>query len=110
MIRILYYKPDQGVRKDLALSDLPEALQDPDGVVWVDFEDTPPETDEPILSETFGFHPLAIDDALQETHVPKIDDWDSYLYIVLEAVYLGGETKFDDLSIEELDVFLGRQF
>ena len=110
MIRILFYKPDQGVRKDLVLSDLSEILQDPDGVVWVDFEDTPPETDEPILTKTFGFHPLAIDDALQETHVPKVDDWDSYLYIVLEAVYLDGDTKFDDLSVEELDVFLGRQY
>ena len=27
--------------------------------------------------DVFHFHPLAIDDALQECHVPKIDDWAS---------------------------------
>jgi hypothetical protein len=26
------------------------------------------------LRETFGFHPLAVEDALQEVHVPKLDD------------------------------------
>jgi hypothetical protein len=27
----------------------------------------------PVLRDTFGFHPLAIDDALEESHVPKVD-------------------------------------
>jgi magnesium transporter len=110
MIRLLYFKPAYGVRSDLTLQDLPAILQESEGVVWVDFEDTPPETDEPILRELFGFHPLAIDDALQETHVPKVDDWGPYLYIVLEAVYLDDNSRFDELAAEELDVFLGRQY
>jgi magnesium transporter len=110
MIRVLYFKPADGVRNDLTLQDLPAILQESEGVVWVDFEDTPPETDEPILRELFGFHPLAIDDALQETHVPKVDDWGNYLYIVLEAVYLSDNSRFDELAAEELDVFLGRQY
>jgi magnesium transporter len=110
MIRLLYFRPDKGVRNDLTLEELPAVLKDPVALVWVDFEGNPPETDEPILREIFGFHPLAIDDALQETHVPKIDDWVDYLYIVLQAVYLNGDSQFDELAAEELDVFLGRQY
>ena len=52
----------------------------------MDFLDEPRESCEPILRDTFGFHPLAIDDAIQESHVPKVDDWGAYLYLVLHAV------------------------
>jgi Mg2+ and Co2+ transporter CorA len=36
---------------------------------------------ESILRKTFGFHPLAIDDALREAHIPKLDDWGQYLVL-----------------------------
>ncbi len=45
-----------------------------------------PEASEKILLQTFGFHPLAVDDALHETHVPKVDDWEQYLYIAMHAI------------------------
>ena len=85
MIRSLYFSKGQ-IRTDLKVDGFPQAIQDPQGVLWVDFEETPPEADEPILRDIFGFHPLAVDDALRETHVPKLDDWEKYLYIVLQAI------------------------
>ena len=57
----------------------------------------------------FSFHPLAIEDALLQSHVPKLDDWEDYLYIVLHAVVfdsLAGE-KVDTL---EVDFFLGKNY
>jgi magnesium transporter len=84
-------------------------LQDLQGVLWVDFEGTPPESDEPLLLQVFGFHPLAIDDALQESHVPKVDDWGEYLYIVLHSVAFD-ETDGGRLDTLELDVFLGENY
>jgi len=109
MIRSVFIAKDGTVRTDLQLADFPGALHDPTGILWVDFEATPPETDEPTLREVFGFHPLAVDDALQETHVPKIDDWDTYLYIVLHAVTFD-PTDGGHVDTLELDVFLGRNF
>jgi magnesium transporter len=75
----------------------------------VDFISEPPETALPIL-QSFNFHPLAIDDALQETHAPKIDDWDNYLYIVLNYMHLIKATEPWDTEIDELDIFLGRNY
>jgi magnesium transporter len=69
----------------------------------------PIETVEPILTRTFGFHPLAIDDALHESHVPKVDDWQEYLYIVLRAVN-HTDAVTNHLQVPELDVFLGSNF
>jgi magnesium transporter len=107
MIRSLFFSQGQ-TRSDLPIDEFPHRLQDTKGVLWVDFEETPSETDEPILRNIFGFHPLAVDDALQETHVPKLDDWGKYLYIVLQAITFMRE----DCNIEslELDVFVGANY
>jgi magnesium transporter len=53
----------------------------------------------------FGFHPLAVDDALQETYRPKLDDWEGCLYIVLQDV--NDEADRRQLRLPELDIFWG---
>jgi len=107
MIRSLYFSNGQ-IRTDLVVDEFPKAMQDTQGILWVDFEETPSETDEPILRTVFGFHPLAVDDALQESHVPKLDDWGKYLYIVLQAIkFVREDCNLDAL---ELDVFLGKNY
>jgi magnesium transporter len=110
MIRSFFLLPSGESRYDLPIDEFAAALANPDGLLWVDFEATPPDQDEPILREIFGFHPLAIDDALQETHVPKIDDWETYLYIVLQAATLDQQPSASLLALDELDVFLGKNY
>jgi magnesium transporter len=107
MIRTIYISPGQ-TRADLSMDEIPPILQSEQGVLWVDFEGTSSETDEPILLNLFGFHPLAVDDALQETHIPKLDDWGKYLYIVLQAIAFQREES--SLETLELDVFLGANY
>jgi len=109
MIRSLYITKDGLMKFDLPVEAFATALGDPEGMLWVDFEATLPETDEPLLREVFGFHPLAVDDALQESHVPKVDDWDEYLYVVLHAVVFD-RTDGGHVDTLELDVFLGRNY
>jgi len=110
MMRALCLAPDGKLLKDLTLIDVALSLQDSNNLLWVDFESTPPEEDEPVLRKTFGFHPLAVDDALQETHVPKVDDWTQFLYIVLHAVVFDGSAANVHLDTLELDVFLGKNY
>ncbi|HLO16881.1 MAG TPA: magnesium/cobalt transporter CorA [Anaerolineales bacterium] len=109
MIRSLYYVPGKPIQKDVPPRDYPELIQNPQALLWVDFVSEPAETSLPILQD-FKFHPLAIDDALQETHSPKIDDWGDYLYIVLN--YMNAEENGDawQTDIDELDIFLGKNY
>ena len=109
MIRTLFYTPGKPVRSDIPPSEFSRLLRDKRGMLWVDFMSEPPETALPIL-QSFGFHHLAIDDALQETHAPKIDDWGDYLYIVLNYMHLVKDTESWDTEIDELDIFLGRNY
>jgi Mg2+ and Co2+ transporter CorA len=86
MIRTLYRRHDGQIDTDIRPEQFTGALQDAGGLLWVDLADEPPEVCESILHDIFGFHPLAVDDALRETHVPKLDDWGSYLYLDLHGV------------------------
>jgi len=56
MIRSLYYTQDGHIHTDLAVEDFQSALQDAHSLLWVDFQGNPPEEDEPILRNIFGFH------------------------------------------------------
>lgn len=109
MIRSLYYKPGHPIRTDIPPAEFPRLIRDRRGTLWVDFIGEPEELAEPIL-RSFGFHPLAIDDALQETHTPKVDDWGNYLYIVLSILNYKYENEMFESEIDELDVFLGSNY
>ena len=110
MIRILYSSQRSGLQMDYPLDHLKQALRNKKGLLWVDFDGEPDATCEPVLRDTFGFHPLAVDDALQETHVPKVDDWGSYLYVVLSALDYDESLPAITLHANELDIFLGDNF
>lgn len=109
MRRSLYRNGAGQIQQDLSLQQLTQALQDEQGLVWVDFVGEPVEACEPILRDVFGFHPLAIDDALRETHIPKLDDWSSYLYIAMYAVEFV-QVGQPQLQAFALDAFLGGNY
>ena len=108
MIRILHFTSAGEIRTEVSPEALPELLQDTGGLLWLDMREESPEACAPILRDVFGFHPLAIDNALEESHVPKVDDWGKYLYLALHAVnYNIAENDIDTL---ELDIFVGANY
>ena len=108
MLRTFYRSGTGNVTAELPTTDWRTALQDQTGVLWVDFSGAPLVEVEPHLRDTFGFHVLAIDDALREVHVPKIDDWGDYIYTVVHGVMFDPQSLA--LSTRELDIFLGRNY
>jgi magnesium transporter len=107
MLRALYYQ-GYGELNAINPDGYPLALQNSSGLLWVDFGGEDPGPTEDILLKTFEFHPLAVDDALHETHVPKVDDWERYLYIAMHAISF--TSGADDIEAIELDIFLGDNF
>ncbi len=107
MIRAIFYSRDGAVREVDDQSEYLKLMQDEKGVLWVDFVGESASTIEPVLTGLFKFHPLAVDDAVQETHVPKVDDWMGYLYVVLHALKVGDGNCIDTL---EIDIFLGKNY
>jgi magnesium transporter len=109
MLRTMSYTKDGTLRADVPMEEVKGLLEDGQVTIWMDFEETLPEQDEPILRQLFNFHPLAVEDALQQSNVPKLDDWDDYLYIVLHTIVFGQDGA-GDIDTPELDIFLGKNY
>ncbi|MEZ4860869.1 MAG: magnesium/cobalt transporter CorA [Caldilineaceae bacterium] len=108
MIRILYRHRSGTVVSDLPEAQLPSAIRDSQARLWIDLNAPSAQESELILSQLYKFHPLAIEDAVNESHVPKVDDYGNYLYLVFHTVSLGDERM--DLDTYEVDVFLGPNY
>jgi len=109
MIRISNWDREGHLQEDLSLADCSEILASPDNLLWMDIYDSPYDESHAILQDIFKFHPLAIDDALEETHVPKIDDWGDYLCLVIQVINPGHEME-PELITQEVDIFIGENY
>lgn len=74
MIRLLARTPDGALELEYPLSQLPAAVRDA-ALIWLDFEGADADEARRILLDVFDFHQLAVDDALLESHLPRLDDW-----------------------------------
>jgi len=108
MIRTIYRNSKGGMTTDVPESHWKVALHDKAGLFWVDLGGEPPDRVRKLLADTFHFHPLAIDDALQKARTPKVDDWGEYIYVVVHSVVFDAVTS--DLETNEIDAFLGKNF
>lgn len=80
----------------------------PDHLYWWDMnEPTPDEIAS--LSEHFHFHPLAIEDCVSDVHHPKIDYYETYIYMVVHGVDVD-RTKELGFAPKELDIFLSKTY
>ncbi|HTI38192.1 MAG TPA: magnesium/cobalt transporter CorA [Vicinamibacterales bacterium] len=76
-------------------------------VFWVDMTD-PDEDDGRLLSEVFHFHPLAVEDALAASNLPKVESYGEYLYLILHRIdFHAHEHCF---RTHDVDFFLGRNY
>lgn len=75
--------------------------------VWVDLADPTPE-EARILSDVFHFHELAVEDALDEAHHPKVESYGSYLYLILHGIDF--EAPAHCFRTHDVDFFLGPNY
>ena len=83
------------------------ALLTDDALHWIDLED-PTVKEATILEDPFHFHPLAIEDCLAEVHHPKVDDYESYVFVIVHGIRFDAPT--DQFITRELDIFLGKNY
>lgn len=103
------------------LDAISEHLDEPDTVVWLDLE-APDEAEIALLRDEFGFHPLAIEDAVRSHERPKVDAYPRYyLFVMYAAAYTRkmraeGEQRNDandeepQIDLRQLSVFVGKNY
>jgi len=108
MLRTLYRHRSGTVLLNLSEEQLIAAAKESQARLWIDIMAPTLEESKLVLENIFHFHPLAVEDAIKDVHVPKLDDYGSYLYLVFHTVFPGEERM--DIHTDELDVFLGANY
>lgn len=104
---LVYRKGQQKISEGYTKAQLPELLQEPGAMIWVDME-SPTEADEQVLLDVFDFHPLTVEDCRENRHYPKIEEFPSYIYFIVHGVR--ADTSPDRFNTIELDGFLGPNY
>jgi magnesium transporter len=93
--------------KDFAVADVSEYLEEPDTLVWVDF--CAPSKDQlHELAGELGLHELAVEDALGPHQRPKLDHYDTHLFLSCQAVRVS--TEKGGLDETEIDAFINSRW
>jgi len=107
MIHSFIFSEGRLVGRDLEVEALRLVRADKGLLLWVDLDRPGEEEVKQILEGVFQFHPLAIEDCVTPSSLPKVEDYDDYLFLVMHAVDFSRTGKF---STTELDLFLGRDY
>ena len=97
---------DGAIERTTSLDDV-RAARTSGKKMWVDLEHRTPELDR-ALGETFGIHPLVVEDIWSERSIPKMDEFDGYLYIVVHGVRR--ESTPQKVELWMLDVVIAKDF
>jgi magnesium transporter len=76
-------------------------------ILWVDLA-APSIPESLILSDTFRFHPLSVEDAVSPRQYPKAEAYDGYLYVILHGI----ESKLAEhcFATHDVDFFVGPNY
>jgi magnesium transporter len=107
MIRSFVFSEGKLVGQDLEREALRLVRADKGLLLWVDLDKPTEEEWKFVLESVFQFHPLAIEDCVSPNSLPKVEDYEDYLFIVTHAVDFSRTDKF---ATTELDLFLGKDY
>jgi magnesium transporter len=108
MVDSAVYRDGVRVASPTTLAETYRALDEtPGGVAWIGLY-RPSERELMSLAEEFNLHPLAIEDAIVAHQRPKLERYDTVLFVVLKAAnYLDAPEEVD---FGELHLFVGPNF
>jgi magnesium transporter len=78
-----------GARSDATTASVADLIAS-DAPFWLDLDGVDEETSN-LLTNTFHFHPLAVEDAEHFGQRPKIDEFDDFTYFVVHGAVSGGD-------------------
>src|SRR3954462_677597 len=76
-------------------------------IIWVDLA-APSIPESLILSDTFAFHPLSVEDAMSKLQYPKVEAYDGYLYVILHGIE--SQLAEHGFCTHDVDFFVGRKY
>jgi magnesium transporter len=110
MPSVFYADPNGQLRRDLSLGELAEVIRTGKGELWVDLASLSRQNIA-LLDNCFGFHPLAVEDAMNPVSRVKVDEYPGFLFAIVRGVRFVPETN-DPYDTETYNIafFLGPNY
>ncbi|GAA2240452.1 magnesium transporter CorA family protein [Kitasatospora cystarginea] len=103
MARTRLYRSGNLILEDFPAEDISEYVSDPSAMVWLDLC-APTPADFEMISEEFGLHALAVEDARHDHQRPKLDCYRTHSFLSAYAVTTNAGSG--ELSATEISVFI----
>jgi len=106
-MRAIIYLPQNGAAREVPVREALEGRRNAGALLWLDCGHLG-EDDMALLSEEFGFHELALEDAFKHHEQrPKVEEYDDHFFLVMHS--LSARPRGQSLTFErsELDLFAG---
>jgi magnesium transporter len=97
------YRNGALVAEGFDVADISDHIQDNGCTVWADFV-SPTEADLASIEEELGLHELAIEDAVHEHQRPKLDRYDTHLFLAAYSVAFDGHSG--EVTKSEIKAFI----
>ena len=103
MPRTRLYRDGELVLEDFPVKDISEYLKEERAYVWLDYCE-PNAAELATVADELQLHPLAVEDAVSEHQRPKLDRYDSHLFLSAYVVTLNKQSG--QLDASEIGVFI----
>lgn len=107
MARLFLYDPSSGPMSPTTLEGLSPYWDRSDCTLWVDLS-RGEETLLDHLGSRLALHPLLLDDCRRTTHLPKLDAFQDYLFLIVHAYHFNAPS--DHFETTQLSTFLGPHY
>lgn len=107
-ITLFDYNEDQYVEK--VITNLEECMpfKDQKTITWINVDGLADTIFIAKLDQLFGVHPLVLEDIVNTDQRPKMEDYGSYIYVVLKMLYVDVVTQ--DMVSEQLSLVIGPNY
>ena len=109
MYESFIYHPVKGLRSNLNVQEISDALKDEKSVVWIDMPDIE-DSDIDFLTTVFNLHPLTVEDFIMPNPRPKTEKFKDYIFTVMFSIGSPNGKAIPSIKTNELDCCLGKNF
>ncbi|WP_320410166.1 magnesium/cobalt transporter CorA [Candidatus Methanoperedens sp. BLZ2] len=107
-IRILDYDENQFEEKEAKTIEECFPFKDKPTTTWINIDGLHQVEIIEKIGKEFDFHPLLLEDILNTEQRPKIEDFETHIYIVLKMLYYNEKTH--EITSEQISIIFGHNF
>ncbi|MFC1699888.1 magnesium/cobalt transporter CorA [Candidatus Omnitrophota bacterium] len=108
VLEIKFYDEKEFQEKEIKTVEESFHFRDTSTVTWINIDGIHDVKIIEKIGSHFGFHPLMMEDIVNTGQRPKLEDFESYIFIVLKMLYF--DEKAGEINAEQVSLIIGSNF